>query len=121
MNSTFEKKIRDFKNRLLKKKYEYRQFNTANGIWLKLKIEIAIADKIIGIKTTGNNVVLDNFTYIGVLSSIAAEIKFYRAKPNFGDLTLLCGAIQLPADADIQDLLKTDFDVVIFICKDNFI
>ncbi|HPG30594.1 MAG TPA: hypothetical protein PKY81_14510 [bacterium] len=117
MNLVFEKKIREFKHRLLKKKYEYRQFNNANGIWLKLKIEIAISDKIFGINSDGNNEVLNKLTFIGVLSSLSKEIKFYRAKPNFYDLKILSGLNQLPAD--IQKILKADFDVVIFISNNN--
>lgn len=117
MNAVFERKIADFKKRLLKKKYEYRQFNTANGIWLKLKIAAAAADKIIGFNFEDNGDlenICEKFQLkkIGNLSSLNREIYFYYLIGNLNFLKRYQDFNELTND--IPMLLSSDYNSIIF-------
>jgi len=54
---------------------------------------------------------------IGVLSSLKKEIKFYRSKTGSDNSTLKNSGSELQQDINI--ILKTDFDIVIFINENN--
>jgi len=115
MNAVFEKKINDFKNRLLKKKYEYRQFDNAAGIWLKLKIEISAASQIIGFKKSDiakfDKII--NLKRIGVLSSLKNEMIFYSTKENI-DLAKYNISYSI-LESDLQSIINSGYEVIIFL------
>ncbi|MEW5692345.1 MAG: hypothetical protein AB1765_03505 [Candidatus Hydrogenedentota bacterium] len=52
---SLEKKVKNYKKNLLKKRYEYNQRNTANRIWLILKKNLALAEEVIEISERVKN------------------------------------------------------------------
>lgn len=113
MNLIFEKKIKSFKSRLLKKKYQYRQFNTSNGIWLKLKIYIVLADRILGVKYHNFEVIKNSFSnnIIGNLSSLNNDKLFLNYNNDMDNIFINYNEL----DFDLHKILKSDYNIIIFI------
>lgn len=114
MNSIFEKRIKDFKSRLLKRKYAYFQFDTANGIWLKLKVLTLISNKISGIENGDIETFKLNFPneIVGSLYSLKKSKLFLSirglAEPEHIDYA------QNIVSRNISEIINSDYNIIIF-------